>query len=300
MAYRIDLERSLEKEVRRIAREQLSAAVGLLEAQPAGPHAAIHDARKHIKRTRALYRLVASGAEDFVASENDRLRGIASELSHLRDAAALAESARYLQGVARSEDMGSPIRAMAAALERRRDRVAGGTHDVGDKVKKAAAGLREAESALVEFRMSEGSGKAAACLAGGWEKVGDRATEALAACSGSEQSTPFHDLRKRAQDRWMHSGLLRPIWPTAMIALRQAAKSLVDLLGHEHDLVLLGDHIAVSDDLRSAAEHRDILQLAILEERHRLQDAGREAGKALFDARPDRDAAFVRLLIRKH
>ena len=298
MAYRIDFDTSLEQEVRRIAAGQLTAAAGLLQTQPDGLHEAIHDARKHIKRTRALYRLIASGAEEIATTENARLRAIASELSHLRDAAALAESAHYLEGKVEAEKTRAAIRKAGKVLEKRRDQIARDEAGMTETLMAAAEGLRQAEAALADLNLAKGDKNTAGCLAAGWEKTGKKAVKALANCASTDESVPFHDLRKCSQDRWMHATLLRAIWPAAMISIQNQAKALIDLLGHEHDLAVLSAHIATSDDFGKAVQDRDLLLLAIFQQRQKLHKACRDAGKDMFDDRPSRDAAFVKRLIK--
>jgi CHAD domain-containing protein len=297
MAYRIDFASPFEEEIRRISAEQLSAAADLLENQPDGPYEAVHDARKHIKRTRALYRLIASADKDFAARENDRLRDIAANLAHLRDAAALAESTRYLEDQIAAGDVRDAIHKARSTLEKRRERIAGGKADIGGELTSAAAALAGASAALDDLQLPKSRKDIARCLARGWERTGRKATDALAACAGGDEEVPYHDLRKRAQDRWMHARLLRALWPGAMIAIQKTAKALVDELGHEHDLAVLGDHVARSRD-KVIADNREIILLAILEQRRKLQDLCRDAGGDVFRAGPDKQADAIRLLTK--
>src|SRR5207302_5955336 len=80
--------KSAPAEVRRVAHEQLEGALKqVLTVHPAHQSEAIHEARKHIKKTRALLRLVrpfASGA--FYKRETRKLRKVAQSTSAIRDA----------------------------------------------------------------------------------------------------------------------------------------------------------------------------------------------------------------------
>ena len=299
MAYRIDLAHDLDASVRRIAGEQLAAAVAVLFDQPGGPHEAIHDARKHIKRTRALYRLIAAGDKRFAATENVRLRTIATDLSHLRDAAALTETARYLETQLGKGELATIIGALRVALEGRRERVAGRKAGVNAHLESAAGDLRAAIDALDALSLRHGRRQMANCLRLGWEKTGKRARQALSACAkaGAVDEEPFHDLRKRTQDRWMQASLLRDIWPVAMISIQRSAKFLVEQLGHEHDLAVLDAYVATSDDA-AVQDGRDVLHLAIAEQRHALQLASQALAKDLYAGDPDRDARILGRLIR--
>jgi hypothetical protein len=298
MAYRIDFDHPLRDEVARIASEELSAAARCLEQQPAGPHEAIHDARKHLKRTRALYRLIASGAREFAAAENLRLRDIAARLSHLRETAALAESARYLASRMEAEDIRAVVLRTAGLLEERRERIDTSEAEIAGRLAAVVGELRSARAALAELHLPKGGKKTTHCLAAGWQAVGKKAARALEDCAGTHESQPFHDLRKRTQDRWMHAALLRAIWPSALRAIQNEAKALVDLLGHEHDLAVLDAHLATAADFETLGEDREILRSAIFSQRQELQSAARAAARDIFRGGPRRDAAFVGLLVR--
>lgn len=84
MAYRFDLEENTRDGVRRIAAEQVGNAERIL-ARTSKPDAAVHGARKSMKRTRSLLRLVRPllGEATF-HRENARLRDVARMMSEDR------------------------------------------------------------------------------------------------------------------------------------------------------------------------------------------------------------------------
>src|SRR5262245_3310108 len=87
MAYRLSFADDVASSVRSCAREQLAGAAEQLERADGDPVKAVHEARKHLKKTRALLRLVrpALGREAY-RSENDALRDTGLALSGARDA----------------------------------------------------------------------------------------------------------------------------------------------------------------------------------------------------------------------
>ena len=123
MKYSLDLDEPLEDEVRRIASGRLTDAAELLRRQPVGLDEAIHDARRHIKQCRALYRLVRSGAKEFQKSENQRLGDIGQCLSAMRDAKALIEATEYLKHEIPSKSNGMLMDRLAKRLEQRREAI---------------------------------------------------------------------------------------------------------------------------------------------------------------------------------
>src|SRR5882672_1152282 len=84
MPYRLRKNEPVAKGIKRLAAEQIDYARGQL-AQTGDTEKAIHEARKSVKKTRALLRLVGYGAED------KRLRNIGRALSEVRDAAAMIQ-----------------------------------------------------------------------------------------------------------------------------------------------------------------------------------------------------------------
>src|SRR4051812_4637750 len=93
MAYRLALDGDLQESVRRVAREQLEvAADGLAAAQGEQRVEAVHDARKRIKKTRALLRAARPALRKAFRAENRALRDASRELSGARDADVMIET----------------------------------------------------------------------------------------------------------------------------------------------------------------------------------------------------------------
>ncbi|MBL0372032.1 CHAD domain-containing protein [Rhizobium sp. KVB221] len=299
MAYRINFKHPFQREVRSIASEQLAIAIDFLEEQPDGPHEAIHKARRRIKRTRALYRLCAQGAKGFARTETERLGKIAGRLAHLRDAAALTETVEYIKTEIDEPSIQMAFDKLGSVLTRRRDQMMIDEVRISDAISDAVINLQQARNALADLNLPERNTKVADCLATGWRSTGSKAMEALIDCADNQEGAAYHELRKRGQDRWMHAALLRRLWPSAMQAIRIETEALISHLGHEHDLAMLSAHLAETNDLEESHAEKDILLLAVFEQRQRLQKTCREAAELVFDDRPERDAARIRLLVRE-
>ena len=87
-AYRIDPAQPVPDEVRRVARGRIDHAIDELRGTSDSTRAeAVHEARKDMKKLRALLRLVRDElGEDVYRRENDCFRDTARTLSGLRDA----------------------------------------------------------------------------------------------------------------------------------------------------------------------------------------------------------------------
>lgn len=253
MAYRLRPARPFTQDLREIATRQLERAIDLLQHQPDGPHAAIHDARKRFKRVRALYRLTGKDAGAFRQTENARIGAMARSLAAVRDAAALVETTTYLATHASSTEEVTALAIAAEALGRRRDDIAAGEHDLSAKVSAAIDACREAIAALAALDLDDRPRKTVRRLRKVWQRERARADAALSLCDPAhgddaphghgDREEAFHALRKCGQAYWMHLSLLAAAWPSAMGAKQREAKTLVDLLGHEHDLSVLSQLI---------------------------------------------------------
>jgi len=299
MEYSIDFTESLESQVRRIARHRLEDAASLLDDMPDGADKAIHDARKHIKQCRALYRLVADSAKEFQQAENQRLGDIARELSHLRDAAALIEVTGYLK-----QEIGSKANAMlmdrlAKRLERRHRHLTGESAEASEILHKASRDLRQAAADIDRLDLPNGPRKGADCVVTGWEKVSKKARRAIVLATTGDHEEAFHDLRKRSQDRWMHAALLNDLWPTAMISMRRQAKGLSDLLGHIQDLSVLDEAVTTAPDLVQDNVENEAVRDAIRIQQAKLRDESLEYADDLFHKSRPRDGKVIGRLIRK-
>src|SRR5829696_5999977 len=99
MSYKLDLGDDLADTARETAREQLvDGAAVLRDEQADDPVGAVHQARKNVKKSRALLRLVRSELGDKIyRRENRSLRDAARTVAHVRDADVMVETGEALQ-----------------------------------------------------------------------------------------------------------------------------------------------------------------------------------------------------------
>jgi CHAD domain-containing protein len=291
MAYRLHRGEPLPRALRRVAREQLETAVDQLSGRTDDPPAqAVHDARKRMKKTRAVLRLARPGlGDDLYRDENRRMRDAGRRLSGVRDAEVLVATLddlaeRSPAGVAPTTTARVRASLDAERVRARRDASDGGSPPGGE----VADEVRRALERIDGWPLERDGFKA---LRPGLKRSYRRGRRRFAAARDEPTAERLHEWRKRVKDLWYHARLLRPAWPEGMDPIVDAADELSDVLGLDHDLAVLGDAVG-----RHAGEIEDPAQvealLAAIETRRReLQDAAWPLGERLY---ADPPKAFVR------
>jgi CHAD domain-containing protein len=270
MSYGLTFNETPADAVERVRREQLEAAAEVLRDGD-DPVEAIHDARKRIKKTRALLRLARPGLTKAQFRRRNRaLRDTGRGMSANRDADVLAETVELLAerftgqypktffaGVKR------PLATHARALRREAD---AGAH-------------ADTLSGLAQDRWPLGALDADA-LADSLRRTYVRGREAFATADREPTVTNLHEWRKRVKDLWYQERLLEDTWPGIMKAQAKEAKRLSKLLGEDHDLAVLAER--VDDD--QLHEMIDIRRAELLEQ-------SRDLGRRVYAERPK---AFAR------
>ncbi|MEA2126943.1 MAG: hypothetical protein QOI80_3725 [Solirubrobacteraceae bacterium] len=259
MAFRLDLESDVPGAVRAVAVEELDDAIAQLRAGR-DPVTEVHEARKDLKKVRSLLRLVRDGMPKHERRRaNGALRDIAASLAGTRDADVMAQTLASLgepppAGFTATARPEIDIATATAALEAERDAVAGWSLDGVDRAGLATGAAIAYARGRREYRRSRR----------------DATVEGL------------HEWRKRVKDLWYHARLLEAAWPEAFAAIADAAHSLSDLLGDDHDLGVLAEQVGHDEPELYLRCHR---------RRAELQDEAFDLGARLYVEKP---RAFAR------
>ena len=234
MAYRFQRGEPVPEGTRRIAREQLQGAIDSL-GRKAKRDEAIHDARKRIKKTRALLRLVKPELGEFYAAGNTRLRDAGRALSEFRDAAAVIETFDQLREKYRDELGKRALDSVRRALllhKARTERKAG----MDEALHKIASTLAESAKRVDKWPLSTNGFPA---IGPGLVQTFRRGRKAMAIAARHPLPENFHEWRKRVKDHWYHIRLLEDIWSDVMGGFANSLKQLEDWLGTHHNLEVL-------------------------------------------------------------
>jgi CHAD domain-containing protein len=245
MPYRFKINEPVEKGFRRIAREQLDAALAELAAQQIAP-SGVHECRKALKRLRALVRLASPALGQAKARQRAKALGeIARLLSARRDQAVMLETVAKLasEGGPDAAHILAPLRAHLVASVGEQPKPLD-----GDSAAKARMLLLQEAKKFSRARFKK---RGFAALEGGLETSYRQARKALKNAYGEPSDEAFHSLRKAVQWHWRQMSLLARAWPDEFAVRVAAARELSQLLGDDHDLAMLIGATATAEKLTS-------------------------------------------------
>ena len=278
--YRLKPGEPLPEGIARIARGRIDDAIDELSGKTdSTPEQAVHNARKDMKKLRALLRLARGELGKTVyARENACFRDAAAELAGLRDADVMLVTLEKLE---LDDAVSGPLR---QALEAHRLRTSGGGREQAGR--EAIEILSDARARVVDWPLESDGFDA---IEPGLRRMYRGGRREWRAMRKGPSVEGLHEWRKRAKELWYDHELLRPLWKPVMKAVGDEAHELSDLLGDDHDLAVLLDwarnHTEAPPELVEAVEGR----------RRELQERAFELGARLY---ADRSKVFIRRLER--
>ena len=195
---------------------------------------AVHEARKCVKKTRAVLRLLKQNLGDNYGVLAGRLRHMAHQLSSLRDADAGPEMMNAL----RDHYPRIVTRSMSRAVQRgllARKRATMARVDPDRLLPRVAREIKRSGTQVQ--RRIRGAAQAGA-IRTGIKRGYRRARKALACVRTHPENPPFHTWRRRVKDHWYHMRLLEGRTGRAHVRIRRL-KQLETWLGDDHNLVML-------------------------------------------------------------
>ncbi|HXG79956.1 MAG TPA: CHAD domain-containing protein [Methyloceanibacter sp.] len=234
MSYRLDPAMPMSEALRRVAFAELELAHNALHTPPER-HTGVHSARKCLKRLRSLLLLARPGMpEPAFTTLTERLSCIGKGLAAARDAAALIDATDKLEKETGPGPGLGPLHSLRAWLHKRR-------HAAEQNLEKSAAS--DAMRGLLELRPAFASLSVYpddfSSLAKGLRQCYRAARSSFRHAFASERDNDLHEWRKGVQHHWRQMQLLAPCWPSELTARAEAARTLSQILGDDHDISLL-------------------------------------------------------------
>ncbi|MEQ1613244.1 MAG: CHAD domain-containing protein [Hyphomicrobiaceae bacterium] len=235
MAFRLKLSEPMDVGIRRIAAEQVDRAIVHIEATLGSEAAAaVHEARKCLKRTRALLRFGRPLIEpDAYKHASSVLRDVGRAMSGTRDLDVLEKllSDLRLAGALKPATLARLARELATARKSAfADQIAAEARaGMVVQLKALRDGLPDLPIEVDDHRL-----------------VTDGIAECLADCRkafgrafGSDDGEAFHEWRKSVQLHWRQMQLVERAWPAYCHARIVEARAISMLIGTDRDLGLL-------------------------------------------------------------
>jgi CHAD domain-containing protein len=293
VTYRLRDEDTPSAGLRRSAQDELDDAMRqLTEELDADPVVAVHEARKSVKKLRALLRLARRElGEETYARENAALRDAGRRLSDTRDADVMLQTFDGLADRAVGHLPQTTLTRIRAALGGRRRRA-------GPATLRRLAGVVAQELAAARDRSEDWHLERDdwRLVARGLVRAYSRGATALPRSGSTPAVEELHDWRKRVKDLWYHTRLLKPIWPGVLEATAEEAHRLSELLGDDHDLAVLRERLTTDPAFTEAlpADLGPLIEV-IDARRAELLDQARLVGRRLYAEKPK---AFERRMRR--
>ncbi len=228
--------------LRRLVREQIDAASDQLRGQAGSdPAEAVHEARKSFKAyaPRSGWRAISCSQTSMSVRSptsetpaDDSPARVTVRFCSRRWTA----SASAMRRTCPASGFSATREMLVAEL-----RAAEGGH--GQNAEAAQAVLKDvclARRRLPEWRFQHDDIEA---LASGFERIYRNGRRAVRAAEADQSDEHFHEVRKRTKELWHSAEILSPVAPEQMAKLILLAHRLSDLVGDDHDLAVLAEHI---------------------------------------------------------
>jgi CHAD domain-containing protein len=290
MAFELDPRLPIGQELRRAVVARLDDALASLAATRGADADAVeehlHDARKRCKEVRGAARLVRRPLGDGYRRLNALVRDAARELAGPRDAQAvraaldsLAKAApgQFAEVRAELSDVAARAHAAVAAGDARVDR--------------ARQLLGEARDEALRWHLGDGFG----VIEPGLRRTYRDARRAWRAARSDPTDEQLHTWRRDTKYLWHQLQLLEPTDPRRLAKVLRRLDRVTDVLGDDHDLVLLIDAIEREPERFGGPQTADSAIRLARRRRRRLRKRAVTAGAKLFDRRPQ---PFTRRLRR--
>ena len=293
MAFRLKQGGSISSDIRRIVLRQLELAISELHAvgDPQSDEA-VHDARRRVKKIRAIIRLVRPSL-DKEAQEVDRdLSTVSRLLAPVADGQGVIET---LDELARRYGDAIPKSTLQAARDGVLRNSQRADHDAESHgvIKLAASTLRGERKRIKHWRVDADGFRA---VARGLEDSYRRARHMMIMAWSRPKPSHFHSWRRHVKDHWFHIRLLEGRCGYHLVSYERRVEALDGVLGEYHNTILLRDLLLTQGSL-SRPEAARCLRIVARYQRL-LRRHAEILGVRLFTERPRRFVRRVRRLWR--
>lgn len=294
MGFRLKSGQAISNEVRRIVLKQLDLATSELTAigDPESDEA-IHDARRRVKKIRAVIRLVRPVLDkEYRTGVDPALRRVSKMLAPVADGQGVIDTLNSLARRYRKALPRSAVAALRADLIQREKRI-DARADAQHVLQKATRALRAQRRQVREWQLKAEGFKA---IAPGLKESVRRARDAMTSAWTRPTPRHFHSWRRYVKDHWFHVRLLEAHCGNHLIPVQRRLEALDGLLGEYHNLVLLRE--VLLDDSALAPRDRAYCLRVVARYQRALRQQAHIIGVRTYSEKPRRFVRRVKRLWR--
>jgi CHAD domain-containing protein len=293
VAFRLKQGASISREIRRIVLKQLELAISELHTvgDPQSDDA-VHDARRRVKKIRAIIRLVRPVLDKTYRVVDRDLSTVSRLLAPVADGRGIIETLTEIEQRYPTVMSKRTLAAASAGVLRngaRADRHA----QAGGILKIAAGTLRSERSRVKRWHIRREGFRA---IAPGLENSYRRARRMMIATWSKPKPSNFHTWRRYVKDHWFHIRLLEGRCGNHLLSYEGRIEALDGILGEYHNVILLRD-VLVTDASLPREEAARCLRVVARYQRV-LRRHAELLGARIYTERPGRFVRRVRQLWR--
>lgn len=236
MGFRLKKHENLANGLQRVLSEEASRIAKDVDAARKAPVKGIHEARKRCKRSRALLRLMRPERPGTSRRGNAAFRDIAHGLATFRDGDAQLEAFDALVGRRKGGGMGELRILLAAGNASPPPEEFASCLNAAEKLATAARAALETEDAPKKHGYS--------LIKKGLCRTYRRGGEAMENAYREPSAESFHAWRKRVKDLYFQIQFLQKLHPRSLGPLASQIDLLGEILGQDHDLILIEQALA--------------------------------------------------------
>jgi CHAD domain-containing protein len=234
MAYRLRSQESVTHGLRRIAKKEVQAARDEMRRSAPPSDEAVHEARKSVKKVRAIVELIEADGGKRLGNSRKRLRSVNRKLSRLRDADAMIEALTKLRSRnARLFSEHTFARVRRLLWSHKQDAMNAAEQE--QMWESVARTLRKVRRQARRWQPVHGR---FGTLARGIRTMHRRGRKSLRRARSSQRAEDFHRWRKAIKALWYELRLIEACDRTIQRDV-DALHRAETLLGDEHNIVVL-------------------------------------------------------------
>jgi CHAD domain-containing protein len=280
MSYQLRWQETPGEGLQRICRKQIELALDITSGSKEAKDTPVHDTRRHLKKARAVMRLVRKEIGRALFKKHDHaLRNVGRLISEIRDAEVRLQTVRELQSISgrqRRRSFHQLEQMLTLELE---NFIAAFAEWQGQAIPM----MEEVRDSIACWPVDQFGLKQLRCAVQSTYKKG---RNALAEAKRAQTAECFHVFRKHTKQLGYQLRILRPAKPVVLKNLNDDLRALGNLLGRAHDLSFLGDRLRQEPDKADwQRDTRDLL--AVIEaSQSDLQRGAADLAERFYAQRP--------------